>query len=232
MRNLGDRGKRRGDDSLVGKSAVGDDGRRGSRLHADRTQLGGDRLQRTHSHEENQRGPAAGKRGVVQARVRVAGWNMARHDREPLRQSSVRHGDADSLGHRDAGGDSRDHPGRDARLAARLQLFEATTEDKGVAALEANHVPARERPINQDPIDLLLAGRPSEGDLGHVNDFGVRPGPGQGLPRSEPVEHHHIRIRDGVPARDGHQVDRPGSPADQGHLPLAAPVVQSARDRS
>ena len=79
-------------------------------------------------------------------------------------------------------------------VAAGLDLLEAAAEHEAVAALEPRHPLAGERPLDDQPVDLLLAGGPAARQLRHVDQLGGRRQVAQQLAGREPVGDHHVGL--------------------------------------
>ena len=104
---------------------------------------------------------------------------------------------------------------RHARLLAGQRLLEAAAVDERVAALEAHHPLAGQRPVDDDAVDLLLRGGPAAGQLGHVDQLHVRRQLVEQLARGEPVGHHHVGLAQRSARRHGDQLGVTRAAADE-----------------
>jgi len=88
----------------------------------------------------------------------------------------MRDRDAGERGGRHRAGHAGDDLEGDARPCARQGLLAATAEHEGVAALQPDDREARERSLDQKPVDLLLWERRPPRFLARVDAFRVRGG--------------------------------------------------------
>ena len=162
----------------------------------------------------------------VDERLRVVGRQVPGEHGEVVGHAAVRDGDAGEGGYGDRAGQPGDHRDRYAGLAARDHLLEAAPEDEAVAALEAHHPLARERPRHDQVVDGLLGGGPPARDLGHVDELGRRRQLAEQVARGEPVGDHHVGLHQRLAAGHRHQLRVAGTAADEHHAGRAVAVVR------
>ena len=117
----------------------------------------------------------------------------------------------------DRAGQPRDHGDRHAGLAAGEDLLVAAAEDEVVAALEPHHPLAGERPLDDDPVDLLLLGRAAARQLGDVDQLDVGGQLAEQLARGQPVGDHDVGLHQRLAAGDRDQLGVARAAADQHH---------------
>ena len=98
--------------------------------------------------------------------------SMARDERDGLRHVAMRQRDLRGGGAAERGGNTWDDFDVDIGGAERFDFFAATTEDEGVAALEAHDALAGLRGFNHATLDFVLGDGVLALGLADVNDLG------------------------------------------------------------
>jgi hypothetical protein len=91
-------------------------------------------------------------------------------------------------------GDARGYLNPDTRRAQRSDLFAASTEDKGVAALQADHALALLGLLNEQRLNGFLGHGVVIALLTHVDAPGIAPGQVQDLGTHEAIVNDHVRF--------------------------------------
>ena len=88
--------------------------------------------------------------------------------------------------------DARYHLERDIRLRKRRDLFAASPEDEGVAALQPHHPLAALRPFDEQRVDIGLPVSRFSRSLAHVDQLRILRGVSQQPTVDEPVIDDHV----------------------------------------
>ena len=147
---------------------------------------------------------------------------------EVVRDAAVGDRDAGQGGDGDRAGQPRDHGDRYAGLPAGHDLLVAAAEDEAVAALEPDHPLAGPRPVDEDPVDLLLLRRPAARQLRDVDQLDVRGQLAEQLARGQPVGDHDVGLHQRLAPGDRDQLGVTRAAADQHHA--GRPVALVAGD--
>ncbi len=182
------------------------------------------------SHHQQQRPAQAPDRVPVDQRVAVVGRDVAGDHREVVGDPAVGDRDAGHRRHSQGAGETGDHADGHAGGATRLDLLEPPAEHEAVAPLEARHPLTGERPLDDQPVDLLLARGPAARQLRHVDQLGRRRQVAQQLARSEAVGDHQVGLHQRATAGHRDQLGVTGAAADQRHAGDRRPAF-AGRDR-
>ena len=117
--------------------------------------------------------------------------------------------------------DHRGHPGhhlhRHTGGPAGQDLLTTTPEDETVTALETGDRQTPLRPVDEDPVDLLLWHRMAPRRLADIDDLHPVTDPARETRRTEPVVHDHIgRLQDAL-GTHRHEVTGTRATAEQDH---------------
>jgi hypothetical protein len=134
--------------------------------------------------------------------------------------------DAGQRGGGDRAGHARHDQHRHAGRGAGQGLLAAAAEDVRIAALEPDHELPHERPLDQDPVDLLLGLGRAVGDLGSVHELDIRPQVAQQQAGYQPVGDHHVGGGQQAATLHRDQLGVARAGAHQGH-----PLVLGRGDR-
>ena len=130
---------------------------------------------------------------------------------------------------------------RDAGAVAREHLLAAATEHVGVAALEPHDVPAGERVLDEQLLDLVLRYRVVARALADVDELGGRGEPREALVGREPVVEHDVGRFEGAHRGERQQVLAARPAADERHAAghasaprtgIVVPATSTASPRS
>ena len=174
-------------------------------------ETGAELLHRPDAHEEDQSPIQTGQSLEVPVRQvpvpRMGGDDVHRRRGAPMRHRYPGAGQ---------GGESRGHAGhhleRDTVGQKRLDLLAAAPEQERVPALEADDPPARKRAVHQERLDLPLGHRMASPLLADIQPLGPLGKEGEEPGAHQPVEHHHLRPLQDLPApqRQQPRIARPG----------------------
>ena len=126
--------------------------------HAAGDQRFGDAFEIAHRHVEDERRAGRGERREIGRALRPFGEVACREDERVIRLARRRR-DACISEPADAGRDARNDAKLHAGLGERARFLGAAPEDEGIAALEAQHLLAEPRELDQPQADVALAGR-------------------------------------------------------------------------
>ncbi len=122
-------------------------------------------------------------------------------------------------------GDAGHHREIDPRPGERLQLFPATPEDEGIAALEPYHSLALIRVLDQQGVDFLLGAAAADrfadkgaGGFAHADPGGVAPGEIEHRGRYQAIVQNHIGVLQCAQRLERQEFRIAGTCAHQGHL--------------
>ena len=214
---VGEGGQRRQHGALPRHGALLDHRDRRGRLAAAGEERLGDRGCVLHGHQQHHGAPHPRDGVPGDEGVGVTGWQVPRDDGELVGDTTVRDRDAHGGGHRDGGGQPRDHRDRHAGGLAGQHLLVAPAEHEAVPALEAHHPLALAGPGDDDLVDGLLGGGAAARQFGHVDQLDVGGQLVEQLARCQPVGDHDVGRGQGVPRGDRRELRVPRTPADQDH---------------
>ena len=209
-------GQGAGNHPLVDRGALLHQRDRGIGTTAVAHQLFADHRQADQSHVEHQGLPRRDQippGQIAAAILEVTGDEAHRLGMVTVGQRNTRIG-----GTTGGGGNARHHLEGNALGGQLLDLLAAPTEDKRVAALQAQHALTLLGQLHQAPIDLFLGQRMLGALLADVDALGISAAQFDDCRRHQAVVEHHIGLLHQAQGTEGQQVRIAGTCADQIHL--------------
>ena len=180
-----------------------------------------------HAHQDDHGATHPTQRVPGDQGIGVTGGQVAGDDGELVSHAAMGDGDADAGGDGDGGGQAWYDGHRHVGGCTGQHLLEAAPEHEVVATLEAHHSLAGASALDDDLVDVVLGGRASTRELGHVDQLDLGAELVEELAGRQSVGDHDVRRRERVPGGDGHELRLTGTPADEHHAGGA--VVRAVR---